>query len=100
LAKSSYAKTKKFFNLTTTGYNPKKEESVNNNKTTIEPKNISLENMTNNINNEVKKDNSISITADQLNDKKLFKNKSNQAKKRLKNIHKKRNNFSPSINRE
>ena len=100
LAKSSYTNTKKFFNLTTTGYNPKKEESVNNNKTTIEPKNISLENMTNNINNEVKKDNSISITADQLNDKKLFKNKSNQAKKPLKNIHKKRNNFSPSINRE
>ena len=92
-------------NLSTTGFNPKKEEAINRsiNKTTIESKNLFLENhkMNNNKNNEVKKDYSISITAEHLNDdKKLFKNKSNKANKQFRNIPKKRNNFSPAINRE
>ena len=95
----------KNFNLTTTGFNPKKEDiHNNNNKTTIEPKNISLEKPIlneRNKNSEIKKDYSISITTDHLNnDKKLFRNKSNQSNQPLKNIPKKRNNFSPSINRE
>ena len=99
--------TKKKFNLTTTAFNPKKEEK-NNNKTTIEQKNISIENATmidNNItskSNETKKDYTISITNDRLNnDKKLLKNKSNQVKNKFnKNPWKKKSNFSPLINRE
>ena len=38
----TYKKNK--FNLTTTAFNPKKEEK-NNNKTTVEPKNISIGNI-------------------------------------------------------
>ena len=92
-------------NLSTAGFNPKKEEAINrsNNKTTIESKNLFLENIktNNNKSNEVKKDYSISITAEHLNDdKKLFKNKANKTNKQLRNIPKKRNNFSPAINRE
>ena len=97
---------KKNFNLTTTQFNPKKE-SNNINKTTIEAKNVSLENISrydannNNINNDAKKSLEISIQAGRLNnDKNLFKYKSNKPYKTTKNPTKKRNNFSPSINRE
>ena len=111
--KNNNTSTKKNFNLTTTSFNPKKEVNNNNNisnnnnntnKTAIEPKNISIEKVEIN-DNDIKKDYSTSITAEHLNnDKSLFKNKNktNQSNKNKtnKSIGKKRNNFSPTINRE
>ena len=101
---SSNTNIKKNFNLTTSGFNKKKEEENNNNKTSFDPKNISIENIIINDRNkvkEVKKDYSVSITNDNSNnDKKLFKNKSNQIQQPQKIKNKKRYNFSPTINRE
>ena len=99
---------KKNFNVTNGGLNQKKSDNSinnNNNKTSIDQKNVSIDNALNNENRnnmQIKKDsNTISITTDHLNnDKKLFKNKSNQSNKPMRNNDKKRNNFSPTINRE
>jgi hypothetical protein len=104
---------KKNFNITTPGFYQKNSESnmnKNMNKTALDNKNISIENTPNNENNnnnnknnnDIKKENkTISIVTDHLNnEKKLYKNKSNQIKKPNKYNDKKRNNFSPTINRE
>ena len=103
---------KKNFNITTPGFYQKNSESnmnKNMNKTALDNKNISIENTPNNENNNNNKNNNdtkkenktISIVTDHLNnEKKLYKNKSNQIKKPNKYNDKKRNNFSPTINRE
>ena len=105
---------KKNFNVTTTGFHQKNSESnlninKNVNKTSLDNKNMTIDNMPNNdnnnnnkTNNQIKQENkTISIVTDHLNnEKKLYKNKSNQIKKPFKYNEKKRGNFSPTINRE
>ena len=102
MSKNNNTNTAKNFNLTTNGINKKKEENNNANKTSLGPKNISIEKIIiDDKNNETKKEFTISLTNENLkHDKKLFKKKAGQNKKPQKNAIKKRSNFSPTINRE
>jgi len=81
-----------------------KKPDISNNKASIEQKNASADNIqieNKNINNAVKKNNSISITTGHVMITKIISNKWHNNKfKYKKNGDKKRGNFSPSINRE
>ena len=81
-----------------------KKPDVNNNKTSIEPKNVSMDNIkieNKTINDGSNKNNSISITTGHATNPKIISNKSyNNKFKYRKNMDRKRGNFSPSVNRE
>ena len=90
------------FSSTTNDFNKKPDK--NNNKTSIEQKDIlmdklKIENKT--INNGTNKNHSISIATGHAKNPKIISNKSHNNKfKYKKNVERKRGNFSPSVNRE
>ena len=98
------ANHKNNFNSTMNDF--KKIVDINNNKTSIEQKNVSVDNIkineNNNNKNGTKKDNSLSIATGNMNNPKIISNQSyqNNKFKYKKNVDKKRGNFSPSVNRE
>ena len=90
------------FNSTVNYFN--KKPDINNNKTSIEHKNVSEDNLkveNKTINNGTNKKHSISLTTGHVMSPKIISNKSHNNKfKHKKNVKRKRGNFSPSVNRE
>ena len=90
------------FSSTINNFN--KKPDINNNKTSIEQKNASVDNIkigNKTINNGKNKTHSISITTGHAMNPKIISNKSHNNKfKYKKNMERKRGNFSPSVNRE
>ena len=93
-------------NFNSTMNDLKKIADISNNKSVIEQKNASMDNININENkdnnNSTKKDLSLSIATGQVNDLKIINKKSYQNNKYIykKNIEKRRGNFSPKVNRE
>ena len=95
-------------NFSSTMNDFKKVTDINDNKTSIEQKNASMDNINinenkdNNNNISAKKEHNLSIATGQVYNPKIISNKLNQNNKYVykKNIGKKRGNFSPSVNRE
>ena len=87
-------------NFSSTVNDLKKIADISNNKTYIEQKNVSADNIkiNENNNNDTKKEHNLSITTGHINNQKIISNKSKYKYK--KNGEKKRGNFSPSVNRE
>ena len=90
------------FSSTINNFN--KKPDISNNKTSIEQKNASVDNIkieNKTINNGTNKNHSISITTGHAMNPKIISNKSHNNKfKYKKNMERKRGNFSPSVNRE
>ena len=95
-------------NFSSTMNDFKKNADINNNKTSIEQKNVSMdnikinENKDNNNKIDTKKEHNLSIATGHVYNPKIISNKPYQNNKYIykKHIGKKRGNFSPSVNRE